>query len=70
MTDLDLCKGDRIELISMAHPCPLPEEIRGTVTSIFPCRTGHQIDVEWDNGRSLMLALPYDKYKLLERSER
>ena len=62
--------GDRIRLIKMADdPDPIrPGEI-GTVIGISHHEDGddlwHQIDVDWDNGRTLMLTLPPDQIAIL-----
>lgn len=69
MTDLDLAMGDRIELIEMRNdPEPIKPGTQGTIESIMPLFGKHQVIVEWDDGRGLMLILPDDKYRLLERS--
>ena len=63
--------GDRIRLVAMPHD-PAPQQIGelGTVTGCH--RNGgddgwFQIDVAWDNGRSLMLAAPPDQFEIIER---
>ena len=55
--------GDRIRLLSMPEdPDPLAPGSLGTVVSVHRRGSGTdawlQIDVEWDSGRSLMLATP------------
>lgn len=59
--------GDRIELASMLNdPDPVPVGTRGTVA--FVHRVGSdsnawlQVDVDWDNGRQLMLVVPPDEF--------
>ncbi|MGB7346266.1 MAG: DUF4314 domain-containing protein [Pirellulaceae bacterium] len=65
MTPLKL--GDRIRLLSMTDdPDPIPIGATGTVTGLYAQSGWIQIDVEWDNGRSLMLSIPPD---LVERIE-
>lgn len=59
--------GDRIELVSMLEdPDPVPAGTRGTVTFVHRVGTGAnvwmQVDVDWDNGRQLMLAVPPDEF--------
>ena len=62
-----LKSGDRIRLISMTDdPDPIPAGTTGTVTGVYPQNGWTQVDVEWDNGRSLMLSIPPD---LVERIE-
>ena len=67
MTGIDLAEGDRIQLIRMdSDPDPIPAGTNGTVESINRLFWGqHQVHVDWDNGRTLMLVLPHDKYRLL-----
>jgi uncharacterized protein DUF4314 len=62
--------GDRIRLISMRHdPDPLDPGQLGTVVSVRRHGAGadewHQIDVAWDNGRSLMLVSPPDEFEIV-----
>ena len=56
--------GDRIELVRMPDdPHPIPTGTKGTVTDVRNV-TGlgfMQIDVDWDNGRKLMLSIPPDE---------
>ncbi|XZE55116.1 DUF4314 domain-containing protein [Planctomycetaceae bacterium SH139] len=53
--------GDRIRLILMADdPNPIPVGTTGTVAGIYPQNGWTQVDVGWDNGRSLMLTIPPD----------
>jgi len=63
--------GDRIRLVSM-HDDPDPVQVGqvGTVVSVSRHGGGkdawHQIDVAWDNGRTLMLVSPPDRFAILE----
>ncbi len=62
--------GDRIRLLEMPDdPNPVPTGELGTVVSVFSHGMGkiawHQVDVEWDHGRSLMLTLPPDRIEIL-----
>lgn len=61
----DLKPGDRIELLSMGpDPRPIPAGSQGTVTFVNDTFSDWtQVGVDWDCGRTLMLALPYDKIK-------
>jgi hypothetical protein len=62
--------GDRIRLISMPNdPDPVPVGTAGTVAGIYPQRDWTQIDVNWDNGRTLMLSIPDDCVERLPRDE-
>ncbi len=66
----ELMIGDRIRLISMPNdPAPIPVGTAGTVAGIYPQRDWTQIDVNWDNGRSLMLSIPDDCVERLPRGE-
>jgi len=64
--------GDRIRLVAMQHdPDPIQSGELGTVTA---CRRNsggqdawHQIDVDWDNGRTLMLVAPPDEFQIIAR---
>ena len=63
--------GTRIRLIAMPDdPHPLPAGSLGTVVGgdiIGPGRNAWlQIWVAWDDGRSLSLAVPPDKYEVVE----
>ncbi len=59
----------RVRLIAMPdEPDRVPAETLGTVLRV--CRFDgpdafHQIDVEWDNGRALMLVTPPDRFEIL-----
>lgn len=60
---LELAVGDRIRLRSMPDdPNPIPSGSEGTITFVHPQDHGRwtQIGVNWDNGRTLMLAIPPD----------
>ena len=63
--------GDRIRLVAMQDdPDPVRAGETGTVVSVggphrWGSRTWHQIDVDWDNGRTLMLASPPDEFEIL-----
>ncbi|WP_413431546.1 DUF4314 domain-containing protein [Crateriforma spongiae] len=53
--------GDRVRLVSMTDdPDPVPAGSTGTVAGVYPQRGWLQLDVDWDNGRSLMLSIPPD----------
>ena len=62
--------GDRIRLLTMPEdPDPIPTGQVGTVISVSRHGEGrnawHQVDVNWDNGRNLMLTLPPDRIEIL-----
>jgi Domain of unknown function (DUF4314) len=59
--------GARIELVFMNDPYdPIPSGSRGTVEFA----NEYQVGVRWDNGRSLMLALPEDKFRIISEEEK
>jgi hypothetical protein len=63
--------GDRIRLVAMRDD-PAPQQVGelGTVTGYRRNGGGEgwfQIDVAWDNGRSLMLASPPDEFEIVLR---
>ena len=62
--------GDRIRLVAMPDdPHPVPSGATGTVTSVKQQGTGRdawlQVEVDWDNGRKLMLTIPPDRFEVL-----
>ncbi len=63
--------GDRVRLLSMADdPDPIPAGTAGTVVCVYPVGDWTQVDVDWDDGRSLMLSIPPDQVEVLGRSDR
>ena len=65
-------KGDRIRLLAMRDdPDPIQVGQLGTVVSVSRHGSGkdawNQIDVAWDNGRTLMLVSPPDRFEIVER---
>jgi hypothetical protein len=64
-----LKQGDRIRLISMPQdPDPIPVGSLGTVIAVHNHRDWMQVEVDWDNGRSLMLSLPEDSIEIVKNS--
>ncbi len=62
-----LKKGDRIRLVSMPQdPDPIPAGSLGTVIAVRQYHSWTQVDVDWDNGRSLMLTMPDDCVAIVE----
>lgn len=62
--------GDRIRLRSMTDdPDPIPAGATGTVRGITSHGAGdnawNQIDVRWDNGRTLLLVVPPDAFEII-----
>lgn len=61
--------GDRVELIDMPDdPSPIPVGTKGTVERINDVKgLGFtQVQVKWDNGRTLMLSIPPDRVRIIE----
>jgi hypothetical protein len=57
--------GDRIRLVAMNDdPDPIPYGTLGTVTAIHNHHDWVQVEVDWDNGRALMLSLPHDRIEI------
>jgi len=56
--------GDRITLVRMSNdPAPIPPRSEGTVTHLAHWVDGSwNIGVRWDNGRTLGLVHPEDKF--------
>ena len=62
-----LKQGDRIRLVSMTQdPAPIPVGSLGTVRAVHNHRDWIQVEVDWDNGRKLMLSLPEDRVAIVE----
>jgi hypothetical protein len=60
--------GDYIELVSMRDdPDPIAPGTKGTVTFINEVQEFTQYEVDWDNGRALMLSVPPDQFRLATR---
>jgi hypothetical protein len=47
-------------------PDPIPAGTLGTVAGVYPQRDWLQVDVRWDNGRSLMLCIPPDEVEAID----
>ncbi len=65
--------GDRIRVLAMPDdPDPIPTGAVGTVIGVANHGDGenawHQVDMEWDNGRKLMLTLPPDRIEILQNT--
>ena len=64
----ELRTGDRIRLLSMPDdPDPIPVGTHGTVLRIRDLGEWFQVDVAWDDGRTLMLSLPPDQVEFIPR---
>ena len=58
--------GDRIRLLAMTDdPDPIPLGTIGTVISVRQLGSWSQVDVKWDNGRTLMLVVPPDQFEVI-----
>jgi len=58
------CAGDRVTLTRMGtDPSPIPPGTVGTVTGVSSWLGGEwNIGVRWDNGRTLGLVFPEDRF--------
>lgn len=70
MKSNQISAGTRIRLLSMPDdPNPIAPGTTGVVTDIREVGFGRerwlQIDVDWDNGRQLMLASPPDRFEVI-----
>lgn len=62
--------GDRIRLIAMADdPAPLEPNTMGNVIDVNDHSDWYQIEVDWDNGRRLMLTIPPDRIEIIAAME-
>ena len=60
--------GDRVRLLSMTDdPDPIPAGTTGKVVGVYLLSDWTQVDVDWDNGRSLMLSIPPDEVERLSQ---
>lgn len=67
----ELKQGDRIRLVSMPQdPDPVPVGSLGTVVVIHDHRDWTQVEIAWDNGRTLMLTLPDDCVVIIDPNHR
>lgn len=62
--------GDRIRLLAMPDdPDPVLPGTTGMVTAMHPHGADRgqwlQVEVDWDNGRKLMLTVPPDRFEIL-----
>ena len=63
--------GQRIELVAMPDdPNPIAAGSRGTVKRVrqvgLPTNGFLQVDVDWDNGRAVMLSVPPDQFRIID----
>jgi hypothetical protein len=67
LKDIDLQIGRTIELISMDNdPNPIECGTKGKIIKINDMPFNEkQIEVEWENGRTLSLIYPVDKFKII-----
>jgi hypothetical protein len=67
--------GERIELVDMPEdPDPIAPGSEGTVTDVRrvsqPGGYFWQVEVDWDNGRTLMLSVPPDRARVVRKHPR
>jgi hypothetical protein len=61
-------QGDRIEMVLMLDdPHPIPPGTKGTVTGVSKgiYQMEIQLQVKWDNGRTLSVIIPHDRVRKL-----
>ena len=58
--------GTRARCIAMNDPQAVPAGTVGTVVGCTAVGIGLLIAVEWDNGRYLALAVPPDRYEVVD----
>jgi hypothetical protein len=51
-------------------PDPIPPGTTGPVTAVRRYGTWAQVDVAWDNGRTLMLVVPPDQVEVADSAAR
>lgn len=58
--------GDRVQITGTMpnEPDPLPIGATGTVVRVS--HSSQQADVDWDNGRTLLLLLDVDPYRVIQ----
>ena len=61
--------GDRVQITGVMpdDPDPLPVGTTGTVVRLLD--SGRQADVDWDNGRGLLLLVDVDPYRVIGRAD-
>lgn len=59
-------RGDRIEMVHMDDPDPIPQGTEGTVMNVVNFGMTANIEVRWDNGRTLSLVYPDDAFIKLQ----
>jgi hypothetical protein len=75
MTTLVPVVGSRIELIEMPDdPDPVPPGTCGTITAVTNLTSiftdeSFQLQVDWDNGRTLNMIVPPDRFKFINHSQ-
>ena len=57
--------GTRVRCLSMNDPQALPSGTLGTVAGCTDMGTWVRIAVNWDNGSTLALAVPPDRYEVI-----
>lgn len=58
--------GDQIRLLAMTDdPDPIQPGTTGTVIAVRQHGSWSQVDVKWNNGRTLMLVVPPDQCEVI-----
>ena len=62
--------NDRVELVKMNDPDPVPVGTLGTILSVCDFGKGMmQLNMKWDNGRTLGVCIPEDQVKVAEEGQ-
>ena len=61
-----VAQGTRVRCVAMNDPQAVPAGTVGTVVGCTAMGVGLLIAVEWDNGRYLALAVPPDRYEVVD----
>lgn len=59
--------GDRVQITGVMPDDPDPLLVGTTGTVVRVLGSGRQADVDWDNGRTLLLLLDVDAYRVIAR---
>lgn len=58
--------GDRIRLVHTDDHGPVPKGSLGTIVAVNLHTDWHQVDVDWDDGRRLMLTVPPNRVEAVQ----
>ena len=61
-----IAAGTRVRCLAMNDPQAVPSGTLGAVTGCTDVGTWLRIAVDWDNGSTLALAVPPDRYEVVD----